>query len=382
MAIRSLHQTSQITQDLKKKIVILTGPRQVGKTTLSRSLISSHQYLNYDFYDDRVRILKNDWDRSKELIILDEVHKKKNWKSWIKGIFDTQARPPYYLITGSAKLDVVKKTGDSLAGRFYQHRLHPFDLKELKGQFPSNVIFEKLMNRGGFPEPFLASSPEEVDRWRRTHLNMILRQDLADLESVRNIHGIETLMLLLRERVGSGVSFASLARDLEVDPKTVKNWIRILEELYVIFVVSPYTTKISRSILKEPKIYFYDNGQLIGDQGAKFENLVACALLKELQSLEDLKGKTVALNYLRNKEKKEVDFIVSIDRRPTHLIEVKWNDQQISPALIHFRDYFTHKKINPDIKAIQLVANLENEKVNATGVEVRKAISWLENISL
>jgi len=383
MAKRSPPQTEQILQDLKKKIVILTGPRQVGKTTLSQNLIKDFEYLNYDSHIDRTKIIKGEWNRLKKLIILDEIHKKKNWKSWLKGIYDTQKRPPYFLVTGSAKLDIVKMMGDSLAGRYFQHRLHPFDLKELKDQYDdSKDIFHRLLNLGGFPEPFLSDSELEAARWRKIHLDIILRQDLTDLESVRNIHGIETLILLLRERVGSGISYASLARDLEVDPKTVKNWIRILEELYVVFSVTPYSSKLSRSILKEPKIYFYDNGQVVGDEGAKFENLVACALLKELHSLEDLKGKNTALHYLKTKEGKEVDFLVTIERKPNLMIEVKWSDGKISPNLIYFKDYFREKKINPNIRAIQLVAQSVEERSNSKGIEIRNAIHWLKEMPL
>ncbi len=235
--------------------------------------------------------------------------------------------------------------GDSLTGRFFQHRLHPFDLKELKGQYQSEDIFQRLLYLGGFPEPFISNSQDEASRWRKTHLDIILRQDLADLGSVRNIHGIETLILLLRECVGSGISYSSLARDLEVDPKTVKNWIRILEELYIIFTITPYSTKISRTLLKEPKIYFYDNGQVVGDEGAKFENLVATALLKELHLLEDLKGRTTGLHYLKTKEGKEVDFLITIDRKPVLMIEAKWSDTHLSPHLFYFKDFFNQKKL-------------------------------------
>ena len=380
MANRSSIQTEQILRDLQKKIVILTGPRQVGKTTLSKNLLKDYEYLNYDSHGDRTKIIKSDWNRNKELVVLDEVHKKKNWKSWLKGIYDTEKRPPYLLVTGSAKIDIVKKMGDSLAGRYFQHRLHPFDLKELKGQYKSEDIFHRLLTLGGFPEPFLSNSEEEAARWRKTHLDIILRQDLTDLESVRNIHGIETLILLLRERVGSGISYASLARDLEVDPKTVKNWIRILEELYIIFTITPYSAKLTRSLLKEPKIYFYDNGQVVGDEGTKFENLVAGALLKELHSLEDLKGKSTALHYLKTKEGKEVDFLVTIERKPVLMLEVKWSDGNLSGNLSHFKDFFRSKKINPDIQAIQLVAKNIEERKNALGIEIKNAIPWLENL--
>ena len=237
-----------ILKDLKKKIVLLSGPRQTGKTTLSKILMTGYDYFNYDSSEDRVGLLEKSWDRSKNLIIFDELHKLKNWKSWLKGIYDTEGVPPAIIVTGSARLDFYKKAGDSLAGRFFQFRLHPLDLKEIKNIInPKNLDAEldKLLNTGGFPEPFLDGDLSFYNRWKKSHLDIIIKQDLIDLENVQQITSIETLIQLLKKRVGSPVSYSSLARDLQCSDKTIKRWLIILENMYVVFRVSPFHKNIT-----------------------------------------------------------------------------------------------------------------------------------------
>jgi len=197
--------TKYIQEDLAKKIVLLTGPRQTGKTTLSKMLKSDYDYFNFDNLEDRLSLQKKSWDRSKDLVIFDELHKLKNWKSWLKGIYDTEGIPPSLLVTGSAKLDTYRKVGDSLAGRFFQFRMHPLDLKEIKTFVnPENLETEldKLLEIGGFPEPFLNGTNRFYNRWKKSHLDIILKQDLIDLENVQQIIQIETLIQLLKNRVG------------------------------------------------------------------------------------------------------------------------------------------------------------------------------------
>jgi predicted AAA+ superfamily ATPase len=258
--------TNYILDDLKKKIVLLTGPRQSGKTTLSKMLSNNFDYLNFDNPEHLLGLIERSWDRSKDLIIFDELHKLKNWKSWLKGIYDTEGVQPRIIVTGSAKLDTYRKVGDSLAGRFFQFRLHPLDLKEIKRiNNPDNLqaVLDRLLDTGGFPEPYLEGSTRFYNRWKRSHLDIILKQDIVDLENVRQITSIETLIQLLRKRVGSPVSYNSLAQDLQCSDKTVKRWLTILENMYVIFRVGPFHRNIARSILKAPKYYFYDTQKRI-----------------------------------------------------------------------------------------------------------------------
>ena len=347
-----------LKKDLKERIVILSGPRQVGKTILSKQITTSHTYLNHDSSADRKIIKNEEWDRDVELVIFDELHKMKNWKSWIKGIYDTEGIPPGLLITGSARLESYRKGGESLAGRFFPYRLHPLTVKEICSflkETPQTAL-DKLIKFGGFPEPFLKDNETFAKRWRRTHVDIIVREDLLDLERVRDIKSIEILIDLLRSRVGSSTSYSSLANDLQVSVHTIKHWLQILENLYVIFPVRPYHKNIARSILKEPKYYFYDVSSVDGGFSAKLENVVALALLRELHLLEDTSGSRVSLHYLRDKDKNEVDFLTIIDKKPSLMIEVKVSDDSFSRSLFRF-----HKFIK-SAKPVQLVYNLKRKK--------------------
>lgn len=371
-------QKELILKDLDKKMVILTGPRQVGKTTLAKSLsatLPNLEYLNWDAEKDRKIMLRQEWNRKAELLILDEFHKLKNWKSRIKGVYDTEGIPPRILITGSARLDIYRRGGDSLAGRYFLHRLYPLSVRELKNQLPPIEALKQLILLGGFPEPFFSQSEEFSKRWRKQHIERIVREDIQDLEPIRNIPTLFLLVDLLRERVGSQISYTSLAEDLQVSPHTVKHWIQILEHMYIIFVVTPYHRNLARAILKEPKIYFYDTGAVLGDAGAKLENAVAVCLTKWLHFLEDKEGKDVQLCYVRDKEKREVDFLVGIDRKIDLLIEVKTSEEKLSQHLLYF-----HTRIKPR-ESIQLVQTAIRTKT-VQSISITSAADWLAKLDI
>lgn len=363
-----------IQRDLRKKIVLLSGPRQVGKTTLAKALTRTHEYLNYDAVSDRQTIRAQAWKRDTELLILDELHKMKKWKGWLKGIYDTEKGKPPILVTGSSRLDIAKKMGDSLAGRHFSFRLHPLTMRELKGSAPAEQTMNRLLSQGGFPEPFFATEKYFYERWQRSHLDLILRQDLLDLESVRRISDIETLIELLRYRVGSPISYQSLAEDLDVDISTIKRWLTILENLFVIFRVVPWTKNIARSLKKAAKFYFFDNGQVAGDEGAKFENLIAHELLSAVHLAQDIKGSRVSLHYLRDKDGHEIDFAVVDRNRVLSMIEAKWSDDRPGKDFIHLRPQ------GETPHAVQIVAKLSREKDYPFGVKVVSAAKWLENL--
>lgn len=370
---------SYIRHDLPSKIILITGPRQCGKTTLAKQLYTSFDYFNYDSVKSRLALKEQSWDRQKKLIIFDELHKMNGWKRWLKGIFDTEGIPPEIIVTGSARLDMQKKIGDSLAGRYFQFRLHPLDLKEIAKYADGKNqedLFNQLWQCSGFPEPYLNNDSTYYKRWRQSHLDIILRQDLIDLYTGRDIQAIETLVLLLKDRVGSTVSYANLARDVERDPNTIKRWLLLLENLYVIFRVTPYHKNIARTLLKEPKFYFYDHAQVENNDGARLENIVACALLKELQFLEDTQGIKTSLHYLRTKDGKEIDFLICMDRKATHVIEIKLSDDAPANSFSHFHQFL------PEAKKIQLVKELPREKTYAQGLQVRALIPWLINLNL
>ncbi len=363
-----------IKKDLENKIVFITGPRQTGKTTLSKTLFTQYDYFNYDLAPHRLSLKAMSWDRSKELVIFDELHKMHRWKQWLKGIYDTEGVRPRLLVTGSAKLNAYRKVGDSLAGRYFQYQLHPFDIKEVKSHYSPTAAFDRLWECSGFPEPFLKGEASYYKRWRRSHLDIILRQDLIDLASIKDIQAIEDLVMLLYDNVGSTVSYANLARVLEKDAKTIKRWLGILENLYIIFKVSPYSQRITRSLLKEPKYYFYDFVS-INNPGAKLENLVAASVLKELHRIEDVNGTKGRLSFLRTKDGKEIDFLVSVEGKPHYLLEVKWADDEPHKHFGHFNQYF------PNIKVVQLVKEIKREKTYPNGLEIRRVADWLAHVN-
>ena len=368
---------SIIFQDSKSKIILLSGPRQSGKTTLAKSLFSDYQYFNYDLEEDRNMIQQKQWKRSTDCIIFDELHKMQDWKRWIKGIYDTEGLKPKLIITGSVNVESFMKVGDSLAGRYFHFRLHPIDIKEAV-QFIENdphEIYEKLMNFSGFPEPFLKSTERFYRRWQRTHIDIILRQDFLDIYAVRSIKKIEILLDLLKPRVSSAISIYNLANDLQVDSKTIKNWLQLLENFYLIFKVSPFHKNIARSILKEPKYYFYDTAR-IKDQGARVENLVACSLLKELHFIEDTQGFNCKLHYLRTKDGKELDFLISVDDKPVLCIEVKSSDKTPSKSFTHFKKHIDM------IKCVQLVIGLKKEFDTVNNIKVRNLENFLSDFDL
>lgn len=360
-------------------MIILSGPRQAGKTTLSRQLSASHEYLNYDIDRHRKIIRERSWSRREPYLILDELHKMPKWKNWLKGLADDEEERQRIVVTGSARLETFRKTGDSLAGRFFQYRLHPFDLKEIctfDKKTSRETIVDRMLTCGNFPEPYLKGTTAFYNKWRTAHLDIILRQDLLDLENVRDIKGIELLIDLLRERVGSPLSANSLARDLQKDHKTIQHWLQILENLYVIFVVRPYHRNVARAILKEPKIYFFDAAQVEGNDGVRFENLVACALFKEVQYCTDALGLRLDLHYVRTKDGKEVDFIITRDKQPWLLVEAKLSDEQISPNLAFFAKMLGTKR------QLQINRRAAREQSLRGGFELRRAGDFLATLDL
>ncbi|MCB0351237.1 MAG: ATP-binding protein [Bdellovibrionales bacterium] len=328
-----------IEEDLTKKMVFLGGPRQVGKTTLAQGLIRNYHdghpaYLNWDSELDRHKIKNRDWPKIEPLVVLDEIHKFKNWRNLVKGFYDTLKNTHSFLVTGSARLDHFRKGGDSLLGRYHYYRLHPYSLPELNYAKGS---LEKLIKFGGFPESYGAADERQLRRWHIQRLNRLIRTDLNGWEDVKDLDKIFALAEELPNRVGSPLSINSLANDIEADFKTIKRWLGILSSLYYSFQIAPFGSAKIRAVKKEQKLYMWDWSQ-IESHGIRFENMVASHLLKYCHFMEDVEGYKMELRFIRDTDKREIDFVVLKNKKPIFAVECKHGDKSVSPHIFYYRD--------------------------------------------
>ncbi|MFN7262239.1 MAG: ATP-binding protein [Pseudobdellovibrionaceae bacterium] len=360
----------QILTDLDEKMVFLAGPRQVGKTTLSKALVKSFDYLNWDIDEGRTRILKKEFEKS-DLWIFDEVHKYKAWRSYLKGLFDHLGTSQKILVTGSAKLNELRKGGDSLQGRYHFLRLMPLSVAELKMSSPSDI--ETLFRLGGFPEPFFRGSQASADRWTRGYQERIIRQEISSLELFQEHARIEILVGRLPDVVGGLLSINSLSEDIQADSKTVLKWILSLERLYSLFRVGPFGSPKIKSLKKAQKLYFYD-WNLIAEEGPRFENFMAVHLLKWIFYQQDTLGKNIELRYYRDKNDREVDFVIVEKNKPLYFIECKFSQSESSRGIRYLKSIF------PEARALQVSLKTKKNFVDGYGVEHCSALSFLRDL--
>lgn len=328
-----------IAEFMKRKMVFVGGPRQVGKTTLCIDFlnppsISNPAYLNWDDIQSK-SIIRGGLLPAEPVILLDEVHKFKQWRNLLKGFYDKHRDTKQFLVTGSAKLDHYRRGGDSLLGRYRYLRLHPFSIGELKMSTQSDLA--NLSHFGGFPEPFLAGSERDHKLWKRERLYRVVNDDIRDLEGVREFSKLEMLAETLPSRVGSPLSIKALSEDLEVNFRTAEKWVQVLEAIYYCFRIAPYGQPKIRAVKKEKKLYLWDWSS-IGDTGLRFENLVASHLLKYCHFIEDTEGDSMDLRFLRDTDKREVDFVVLKNNKPLFAVECKTGEKAVSRHLYYFRD--------------------------------------------
>ncbi len=328
-----------ILQDLEHKMVFVAGPRQVGKTTFALQMLGAESnehpaYLNWDFPPVKEPLLRGELPAGQKLIVLDEIHKYHDWRNLVKGIFDKYRSSRQFLVTGSARLDYYRRGGDSLQGRYHLYRLHPINLRDVYTN-PNKSDVENLLKFGGFPEPFFKGEEIFWRRWQLERQKLVLQEDMISLEKVREVSKIELLHFLLAERVGSPLSVNSLREDLSVAHETIEHWLQILENLYLIYRISSFSSSKIRAVKKEKKLYFWD-WSLCKDSGARFENLVGSQLLKYCNFREDTLGYKMDLCYIRDTDKREIDFVVVEDGKPKFAVECKLGEKQVSPHIKYF----------------------------------------------
>ena len=353
-------------------MVFVAGPRQVGKTTLAKQLIDTgDSYLNWDIYTHRDKILKQELPDT-DMWVFDELHKYKKWRQFLKGLYDEFGKKKKILVIGSAKLDQYRYGGDSLQGRYHFLRIYPLSISELGITLEKD--FMDLLNLGGFPEPFFGASLDEARRWSREYRSRLIEEEVKSIENIRDLGTLELTAMRLPELVGSPLSINSLKEDLQAGYTVVSNWLKILERNYMIFRIKPFTggSKI-RSVKKEQKHYHYD-WTLVLEEGLKFENFVAVHLLKWVHFQQDTLGYDYELNYFRDIDGREVDFVVTKDNKPVVLIEAKWNDSEISKSL----KYLKHKF--PDVESWQISAAGKKDYQSQEGIRVCHALKFLSKL--
>ena len=361
----------QIEKDLDRKMVFVGGPRQVGKTTLAKKfLLDPSGYLNWDLPEHREKILKREFPDTK-VWLFDELHKYRLWRNFLKGLYDTKDPDQKILVTGSARLDYYRHSGDSLQGRYHYLRLYPLSLAELKSKKQEDLM--SLLYLGGFPDPYFTGSETESKRWSREYRTRLIHGDLTQLEKVHDLGKIEMLALRLPELVGSPLSINAIREDLQVSHKSVSNWLEIFERLYSIFRIMPFGSPKIRAVKKEQKHYHFD-WTLVSNMSLRFENLVACALLKWVHYQQDTQGEEFDLRYFRDVDGREVDFVITHNNKPVKFIECKWDDAPISPALKYMKERF------PDCEAWQISAAGEKNYLGDLGVRVCPATEFLSSL--
>lgn len=367
--MKNRYLSEQILRDLNSKMVFLGGPRQVGKTTLSLNLFSEDSYLNWDYAEDREKILNNQMPNS-DIWIFDEIHKYKKWRNLLKGLYDKNKKKKI-LVTGSARLDLYRYSGDSLQGRYHYLRLHPITMDEIKSTSFSD--FQDLFNLSGFPEPFFKNNSIEAKRWSREYRQRILKDDISSVEKISDLGTAELVLMRLPDLVGSPLSINSISEDVQMSFKTIKRWIDIFERFYAIYRVSPFGSPKIKAVKKEQKHYHYD-WTLVKDLSLRFENLIGNHLLKRVHFLEDTEGRDLELRYFRDNEQREVDFVVTENKMPVLFVECKMSETVISPHLKYLKTKF------PSIPTYQLTYNSKKDFQSAEGIRVVDAYKVINQI--
>lgn len=330
---------SAVEEDLKEKMVFVGGPRQVGKTTLALQILgesdSEHPgYINYDIPAAKKMIVSGAIPADQKILVFDEIHKYRVWRNYLKGIYDLYRGKKKILVTGSARLDHFRRGGDSLMGRYHYFRMHPLSLCETHSK-PTRSDLDHLLEFGGFPEPFLKGERKAWQRWQNERVARVVQEDLVNLERVSEVSQLSLLAALLPDKVGSLLSVNNIRQDLGVAFDTAERWIEIFENLYYCFRVQAFGFSKIRSAKKEKKLYLWD-WSTVENPSARFENLVASQLLKYCHYFNDFEGERLELRFLRDSEKREIDFVVLDKNKPQFAVECKSGESGLSPNILYF----------------------------------------------
>ena len=390
---------------MEKSMVFMAGPRQAGKTTLAKQVLdsfSNHLYFNWDIPQDRVRLTENPFffesierkNSSNPLVVFDEIHKHRDWKNYLKGVYDRFYETFQFLVSGSGRLDIYQKGGDSLAGRYFLFHLWPFTIAELGKKGTNHEVFmedplqismeesselqeiwSNLASFSGFPEPFLSGRETTYRRWSSAYSQQLIREDIRDLTGIKSIGDLETLYHLLPTKIGSPISLPSLCRDLKISYNSIRNWLSTMERFFLIFSIPTWTRRVARAIQKEQKIYLWDFPQ-IKDPASRFENMVAVELYRAVSLWNDMGYGRFSLHFIKNKEQEEVDFLIAEENDPVLLVEAKLSDPQPSKALLKFQSALK----TPAVQLVNEAGGYRTISNSDQTIMVAPAAQWLAGL--
>ncbi|HIJ54677.1 MAG TPA: ATP-binding protein [Deltaproteobacteria bacterium] len=390
---------------VEKSMVFMSGPRQAGKTTLSKQVLDSFSnrlYYNWDIPQDRVRLLENPFffenierkNSSEPFVVFDEIHKYRDWKNYLKGVYDRFHETFQFLVSGSGRLDIYQKGGDSLAGRYFLFHLWPFTIAELGKKGTNHEVFmedplqismeesselqeiwSNLASFSGFPEPFLSGRETTYRRWSSAYSQQLIREDIRDLTGIKSIGDLETLYHLLPTKIGSPISLPSLCRDLKISYNSIRNWLSTMERFFLIFSIPTWTRRVARAIQKEQKIYLWDFPQ-IKDPASRFENMVAVELYRAVSLWNDMGYGRFSLHFIKNKEQEEVDFLIAEENDPVLLVEAKLSDPQPSKALLKFQSALK----TPAVQLVNEAGGYRTISNSDQTIMVAPAAQWLAGL--
>jgi predicted AAA+ superfamily ATPase len=330
------HLTNQIKESLKHfPVVAITGPRQCGKSTLAKYLLGTKDlvYLDLEKLSDLRKLDEAEWylqSNKDKLICLDEIQRKPDIFPLLRSLTDEWGRVGSFIILGSASRDLLRQTSETLAGRISYKRLTPFLWSEIN----NSGSMEKYLLRGGFPGSYLAKSDLISLEWKENFISTFIERDLLQWTGSSPV-SVHRLWQMLAHLNGQMVNFSSLGNSLGVSNTTVKNYLDILQSVFMIDVVPPHLANTGKRIMKAPRVYISDSGIVTGLLGLKgFDQLVGHPVFGSLWEgvvLSNLKGHfpNADIRFYRTNHGSELDFLVFF---PTIFVAVECKASK-SPAL-------------------------------------------------